>query len=96
MSLCRRPVWLTQANKEEQVMSSTVTRRRERIVASDTSAWRTPRFQRFAAIVTGTGLLLSFVAISCLKGDVDDVTKNKIPYIQQRIAELHVPVRGRS
>jgi hypothetical protein len=81
------------AGKEERGMSSTVTRKRERVVASDVSAWRTPRFQRFAAIVTGTGLLLSFVAISCLKADVDDVTKNKIPFIQQQIAQLHLPNR---
>jgi hypothetical protein len=69
-------------------MNSTVTRR-ERIVRTDVSAWRTPRFQRFAAICAGTGLLLSFVAISCLKGDVDVVTKQQIPYIQQQLAMLH-------
>jgi hypothetical protein len=69
-------------------MSSTVRTRVTRVPASDTSAWREPRFQRFCGIITASALLFSFVAISCLKGDVDDVTKNKIPYIQQQLDQI--------
>ncbi len=54
------------------------------------SAWRLPRFQRFATIMVGTGLLLSTVAISCLKTDVDIVTQEQIPFIQDQIANIHV------
>jgi len=52
------------------------------------SAWRSPRFQRFAAITVGTALLLSFVAISCLNADVNNLKAEKIPTIEGKLAEL--------
>jgi hypothetical protein len=68
-------------------MSTRTVERKDSTVVH-TSGWRNPRFQRLAGIATATGLLLSFVAISCLNADVQDVTQNKIPYIQERIASL--------
>lgn len=72
-------------------MSSTVrTRPSVRVPASDKLAWREARFQRFCGIITASALLLSFVAISCLNGDVKDVTDNKIPFIQQQLDQIAV------
>lgn len=64
---------------------TTTFRKSERVEAG--TRW-TPRFKRFAAITAGTGLLLSLVGVMCLKADVDTVTKQQIPYIQDRIAGL--------
>ena len=63
------------------------TEERPVVVASDSSAWRSPRFQRLAAIAAGTGLLLSAVAIYCLSKDVDIVTKQQVPYIESQLAQ---------
>ena len=54
------------------------------------SVWLTQRFQRFAAIAMGTGLLLSVVAALNLKADVDNLTEKKIPYIQSQMDKLQV------
>jgi ribosomal protein S10 len=64
------------------------TEERPVVVASDTSAWRRPRFQRLAAIAAGTGLLLSAVAIYSLSQDVDVVTKEQVPYIESQLAQV--------
>jgi len=52
------------------------------------SVWRTEPFQIFAAITLGTGLLLSLVAAFDLKASVDNLTQNKIPYIQSQLDKL--------
>jgi hypothetical protein len=54
------------------------------------SVWKTERFQRFAAIALGTGLLLSLVATVDLKADVDNLTLKKLPYIQSQLEKLQV------
>jgi hypothetical protein len=54
------------------------------------SVWRTEPFQRFAAITLGAGLLLSLVAAFDLKASVDNLTQNKIPYIQSRLNNFQV------
>lgn len=69
-------------------MQSTYTTRDTAADVVQVSAWKSPRFQRFAAITIGTSLLLSAVAIMCLSGDVDVVTKQQIPYIQSQLANL--------
>ena len=54
------------------------------------SVWRAERFQRFAAIALGTGMLLSLVAAFNLRADVDNLTQKKIPYIQSQLDNLQV------
>jgi hypothetical protein len=50
-------------------------------------------FGRLAAITLGTGLLLSLVAAFNLSSDVNDLTQNKVPYIQNRVAMLQLPAQ---
>lgn len=66
---------------------TTTFRQNERV---ETETRWTPRFKRFAAITVGTSLLLSAVAIMCLKSDVDIVTKQQIPYIQDQLNQYQV------
>lgn len=54
----------------------------------DVPVWQRPKFQRFAAIVLGTGLLLSLVAVFALKHDVNTLTERKLPYIENRVNNL--------
>jgi hypothetical protein len=54
------------------------------------SAWRTPRFQIFAAIAAGTALLLSLVAGLNLQSGVDNLTQKKVPQLQSQIDNLKV------
>jgi hypothetical protein len=68
-------------------MTTSFTREGTTTTVEPVSAWRLPRFQRFAAITVGSALLFSFVAISCLQGDVDVVTKQQIPYIQEQLSQ---------
>jgi hypothetical protein len=42
-------------------------------------------FGRLAAITLGTGLLLSLVAAYNLNSEVNDLTQNKLTYVQNRI-----------
>jgi hypothetical protein len=52
------------------------------------SAWESPRFQRFCAITVLSALLFSGIAISNLNADVKSVTDQKVPYIENRVADL--------
>lgn len=54
------------------------------------SAWEKPRFQRFALIIMGAGLLLSLVAVLSLKASVDSLTHQKMPYIQDQLDKSQV------
>jgi hypothetical protein len=45
-------------------------------------------FGRMAAISLGAALLFSLVGAFNLSNDVKNVTAQKVPYIQQRVAEL--------
>jgi hypothetical protein len=68
-------------------MTTSYTREKRATEVREQSAWRLPRFQRFAAITVATSLLLSFVAISCLNGDVNIVKNEQIPFIQSQLNE---------
>lgn len=46
------------------------------------------RLGTLALIASATGLVLSLVAVANLSADVDDLTKNKLPYIQSRLDGL--------
>jgi hypothetical protein len=54
------------------------------------SVWQKERFQRFAAIAVGTGLLLSLVGAFNLRADVGNLTQIKVPYIQSQMDKLQV------
>jgi hypothetical protein len=54
------------------------------------SVWLNQRFQRCAAIVVSTGLLLTLVALLNLKANVDNLTEKKVPYIQSQMDKLQV------
>ncbi len=54
------------------------------------SVWLTQEFQRFAAIATGTALLLSLLAAFNLKADVDDLTGKKLPTTQSQMGRLQI------
>lgn len=43
------------------------------------------RLGTLALIASATGLVLSLVAVANLNADVEDLTKNKLPYIQSRL-----------
>lgn len=43
------------------------------------------RLATLAIVATVTGLLLSFVAISNMNKDVDNLVNSKIPYVQSRL-----------
>ncbi|HEY9787616.1 MAG TPA: hypothetical protein V6D17_19670 [Candidatus Obscuribacterales bacterium] len=58
------------------------------------SPWRDPDFQRFTAITLGTALLLSLVGAFNLRADVDNLTKEKVPILQQQIATLNWAMVG--
>lgn len=45
---------------------------------------------RMALICLGTGLLLSLIGAFNLNADVNDLTNNKVPYIQDRINSLNL------
>lgn len=67
-------------------MNTTIRDRERTVELEHVSAWRLPRFQRFAAITVGTSLLLSLIGVLCLKGDVDQATDVQIPYIQSELS----------
>lgn len=52
------------------------------------SAFNDPRFQRFCAITVLSALLFSGIAIANLNSDVKNVTEMKVPYIENRVADL--------
>lgn len=63
----------------------------ERGPAGEVLTERRPfNFGRMAAISLGTALLLSLVGAYNLNADVKDLTDNKVPYIQQRLAVMPV------
>jgi hypothetical protein len=49
------------------------------------SPWKMPRFQRFAAITVGAGLLMTLVMAFTEKAYVDNLLQNKLPYIQAQL-----------
>ncbi len=49
------------------------------------SPWKMPRFQRFAAITVGAGLLMTLAMAFTEKAYVDNLIHNKLPYIQAQL-----------
>lgn len=52
------------------------------------------RLATLAIVATLTGLLLSFVAISNLNAEVDNLLNSKIPYIQSRLDAISPFIYG--
>jgi|AGTN01.3.fsa_nt_gi hypothetical protein len=52
------------------------------------SAFNDPRFQRFCAITVLSALLFCGIGIANLNKDVKNVTDLKVPYIENRVADL--------
>jgi hypothetical protein len=47
---------------------------------------------RMASICLGTGLLLSLVGAYNLNADINDLTNNKMPYMQDKINQINPSV----
>lgn len=52
------------------------------------SAFHDSRFQRFCAITVLSALLFCGIAIANLNTDVKNVSEMKVPYIENRVADL--------
>jgi hypothetical protein len=50
---------------------------------------RQSKIMRLGAVCLGTGLLLSLVGAFNLNADVNDLTHNKVPYMQDRISQVN-------
>ncbi len=67
---------------------TTTFRENESVAAALEQSTPEARLGRLVTICALTAMLLSFVAIYNLNADVNDLAKNKIQYIQARLADL--------